>query len=72
MTKTLTTMTAAEARQLTSEIRNALAVADDKLVKAWEARAWAALDYGSWGEYVEKELPHLRLLKALPDRKSVV
>jgi hypothetical protein len=52
-----------EARRLTSEIRNALAVADDLLARAFAGRAWEALGHASWEAYCAAELPELRHLK---------
>lgn len=64
--KAPTILTRTRARRLTARIRDALVLADDLLVQAWEGRAWEALDYESWAAYCEAELPQLRTIKALP------
>jgi len=45
-----------EARGLTARLREALAVTGELLLEAFERRAWVALGYASWGEYVHAEL----------------
>ncbi|MBV9648716.1 MAG: hypothetical protein JO296_01075, partial [Pseudonocardiales bacterium] len=40
-----------EARELTREIAQALAVAWDKVVEAYQRRVWEPLGYGSWDCY---------------------
>lgn len=64
---------AAAARRLTAEIRNALALADDLLARAFAGRAWAALGHADWPAYCAAELPELRHLKlrAGPRRERV-
>jgi hypothetical protein len=71
-TQTLTqTLTAVEARRLTARIRDALALADDLLARAYAGRAWAALGHGSWEAYCAAELPELRHLKLrAPERRA--
>jgi hypothetical protein len=64
--KAPTILTAEGARRLTARIRDALGAADNLLVQAWEGRAWEALNFPSWGAYVEREIPRYRLIKALP------
>lgn len=52
-------------------IRNALEVADQELAKAYAERDWEVFGYTSWGEYCEKKLPQLRMIKALdPDERA--
>lgn len=61
--KAPTILTAAGARKLTARIRDALALADDLLVRAYEGRAWEALGHASWPAYCAQELPQLRMLR---------
>lgn len=51
------------ARRLTADIRNALAVADDLLARAYTGRVWLALGHKDWRTYCAAELPELRTLK---------
>lgn len=60
---TATTLTAADARQLTARIRDALSLADDLLAQAFDGRAWAALGHASWDDYCARELPGLRMIR---------
>lgn len=64
------TLTAKEARTLTARIRDALALADDLLVKAYEGRVWEPLGYATWAAYCEAELPQLRMLKVEPEERA--
>lgn len=59
------------ARRLTSEIRNALAVADELLARAYAGRAWEALGHRDWAAYCAAELPELRHLKMRTDARRV-
>jgi hypothetical protein len=64
-------LTAEGARRITARIRDALVLADDLLVQAYDGRAWEALGYETWGAYVEAELPSVRLIKALdPEERA--
>lgn len=54
---------AREARRLTGQIRDALAVADDLLARAYAGRAWEVLGHKSWEAYCAAELPELRHIK---------
>jgi hypothetical protein len=56
-------LSAGEARRLTGQIRDALAVADDLLARAYAGRAWEPLGHRSWEAYCAAELPELRHLK---------
>jgi hypothetical protein len=60
-------LSAAEARRLTGQIRDALAVADDLLARAYAGRAWEVLGHKSWEAYCASELPELRHLKMRAD-----
>lgn len=48
----LADMTRDEARALTDRIRDAVEATWALLLEAHEQRAWAALGYGTWAEYV--------------------
>lgn len=61
--KAPTILTAAGARKLTARIRDALALADDLLVRAYEGKAWEALGHASWPAFIAAELPELRMVK---------
>jgi hypothetical protein len=71
-TATLTgALTATEARRLTARIRDALALADDLLARAYAGRAWEALGHASWAAYCAAELPELRHIKLrAPERRA--
>lgn len=49
------TMTAADARALTDRIRARLGEVSLALLEAHDRRAWAAIGYGSWADYVSRE-----------------
>lgn len=69
--KSPTILTAEGARRLTARIRDALALADDLLVQAWQGRAWEPLGHETWEAYVAAELPQLRLIRLeVPDRRQ--
>lgn len=52
-----------ESRRLLSEVRNALALADDLLARLYAGRAWESLGHPDWPTLCERELPELRHLK---------
>jgi hypothetical protein len=56
-------LTAGEARRLTGQIRDALALADDLLARAYAGRAWEVLGHRSFEAYCAAELPELRHIK---------
>jgi hypothetical protein len=69
--KAPTILTAEGARRITARIRDALSVADDLLVQAYEGLAWEALGHASWAAYCAAELPELRMVKLrAPERKA--
>jgi hypothetical protein len=68
---TATTLDAAAARRLTARIRDALALADDLLARAYAGRAWSALGHASFAAYCAAELPELRHVKLrAPERRA--
>jgi hypothetical protein len=71
--KAPTILTAEGARRITARIRDALSVADDLLVQAYEGLAWEALGHDSWAAYCAAELPELRMVKLrAPERRARV
>lgn len=50
-----TQLTKAEASALTERIRGHIDAAWDDITKAYEGKAWKALGYSSWGDYVKAE-----------------
>lgn len=56
-------LNAAEARNLTDEIRNALSIGYDGLVRAWQGRADQALGYDSWDDYCSTEFTEGRMVR---------
>jgi hypothetical protein len=65
-------MTADEARRLTNSIRLSATRMTDLLVKAYEQRAWAALDYISWEAYCDREFGNLKLRMPREERAETV
>jgi len=66
----------ADARDLTADLREHLAISGALLLEAYERQAYRALGYATWGEYVKRELAsalssvqrrldHTRLIRAL-------
>ncbi|GAB3349896.1 helix-turn-helix domain-containing protein [Modestobacter lapidis] len=51
------------ARKLTQRIRAKVADALDLIVQAWEGRAWEALDYPTWDDYLAAELPEVKAFR---------
>lgn len=66
-------LTPVGARRLTARIRDALAVADDLLARAYEGRVWEALGHESWAVWCAAELPELSHVKLrAPQRRERV
>jgi len=64
-------LTETDARRLTTRIRDALALADDLLARAYAGRAWKALGHADFAAYCAAELPELRHLKLRkPERQA--
>jgi hypothetical protein len=61
-----------EARELTREIAQTLALAWDKVVEAYQRRVWEPLGYGSWDSYCRAELGSSRLRLPSEEREEAV
>jgi hypothetical protein len=61
-----------QARELTREIAQTLAVAWDKIVEAYQRRVWEPLGYGSWDCYCRAELGATRLRLPSEEREEAV
>ncbi len=61
-----------EARELTEEIAQTLALAWDKVVEAYQRRVWEPLGYGSWDSYCRAELGSTRLRLPSEERDEAV
>src|SRR3954469_2142497 len=61
-----------EARELTREIAETLAVAWDKVVEAYQRRVWEPLGYGCWDSYCLAELGSTRLRLPSEEREEAV
>ncbi|MFC0041051.1 hypothetical protein [Actinomadura rayongensis] len=61
-----------EARALTEQIRAAGAQACDLIVRAYEGRAWAALDYRRWRDYCTTEFGADRMPLTPAARRDLV
>lgn len=57
------TLSSRDARELTGRIRTLLGEALDLIADAWAGRAWEALGYASWTDYLAAELPEVKLLR---------
>ena len=61
-----------EARELTQEIAETLAVAWDKVVEAYQRRVWEPLGYASWDAYCRAELGSTRFRLPAEEREEAV
>jgi hypothetical protein len=61
-----------EARELTRQIAQTLAVAWDKIVEAYQRRVWEPLGYDSWDSYCRAELGSTRLRLPAEEREQAV
>jgi len=61
-----------EARELTREIAETLAVAWDKVVEAYQRRVWEPLGYDSWDAYCRAELGSTRFRLPAEERQEAV
>jgi hypothetical protein len=62
----------AAARALTDEIRRDLSNLWGKILRAWEGRAWDAMGYTGWQEYVSAEFDTNHLSLPRDERANVV
>lgn len=65
-------LTQKAARDLTDQIRTGMESIYHLICAAYTGRAWTALGYGSWDEYVTREFGNLHLRPPLEDRHDVV
>ena len=61
-----------EARELTRQIAQTLALAWDLVVAAYQRRVWEPLGYGSWDSYCRAELGSTRLRLPAEEREEAV
>jgi hypothetical protein len=61
-----------EARALTREIAQTIALAWDKVVEAYQRRVWEPLGYSSWDSYCRAELGSTRLRLPAEEREEAV
>lgn len=66
------TLDVAEARALTDQIKVAVSVSWQLVARAYVERAWAALGYGSWDDYMTREFGDSRLRLPREERDEVV
>lgn len=71
-TVSLRPLSESEARELTREIAQTLALAWDKVVEAYQRRVWEPLGYGSWDSYCRAELGSTRLRLPAEEREEAV
>lgn len=64
--------TAEEARELTDQIRAGMESVYHLIRSAYRGRAWQALGYATWDEYVTREFGNLHLRPPLEERQQVV
>lgn len=65
-------LTAEEARDLTDQIRTGMETVYHLIRSAYRGRAWSALGYSSWDEYVTREFGNCHLRPPLEERHDVV
>ena len=68
----LADLTAEEAQVLTRQIKEATEALWDMVKLAYTRRAWAALGYGSWDDYLDGEFGESRLKLPREDRGEVI
>lgn len=68
----LSALTFDEAVELTDSIRRSVADIEEKIVRAYFGRAWVAMDYASWDEYVQGEFKQAPLQLPREDRRVQV
>lgn len=60
-----------EAHSLTKELKQGLENVWDLIARAYEGRAWEAMNYSAWEDYVAKEFDDVRIPKG-KERKEIV
>jgi hypothetical protein len=60
------------ARALTEKIRASVGDLMVLIARAWQGRAWSALGYESWADYIKGEFNHAPLSLPREERKAVV
>lgn len=65
-------MHSTEARNLTDKIRAGLEGIYQLIIEAYQGKAWTALGYGTWDEYIRREFGNQPLRPPLEDREEVV
>lgn len=65
-------LTKSEARKLTDAIRQGVAELELMIVQAWQGRAWLALGYDSWDDYVAGEFKQAPLALPREERRATV
>lgn len=65
-------MHSTEARNLTDKIRAGLEGIYQLIIEAYQGKAWTALGYGKWDEYIRREFGNQPLRPPLEDREEVV
>ena len=65
-------LTADAARDLTDQIRTGLEGVYQWIKSAYRGRAWVALGYASWDEYVTREFGNLHLRPPKEERQEVI
>jgi hypothetical protein len=64
-------LTAKQARSLTEQIKSSMGDLMGQVVKAFLGRAWIALGYESWPDYIKGEFNHAPLVLPREERKAV-
>lgn len=67
-----TDMTRVEATEITGKISDAINVAWELIIEAYQRRAWVALGYDNWDAYTSAEFGHLRLRLPREERQEIV
>jgi|SRR5690625_99057 len=65
-------MQSTEARSLTDKIRAGLEGIYQLIIEAYRGKAWTALGYGTWDEYIHREFGNQPLRPPLENREEVV
>lgn len=65
-------LTAEQARELTDRMKSGLTQIWEIIVVAHRGRAWLALGYASWDQYVQREFGHLNLQPPREEREATV